>query len=110
MEFAPPTWASCPRSLAFSPCPGQFPKAQAIFAPTLACCLPHGGNGQSSTQYDTVAKWPVGTGSPPGGQWEQALHQIRTHLWGLHPTRSWSFASGLCPLDSEDLLNVFCHG
>ena len=56
----------------------------------------------------------------PNGQWEQVLHQvangnrpfIRSELiFGVSiPLDPGPFASGLCPLGSEDLLNIFCYG
>lgn len=97
MEFATPSWASCPRPLALSPCPGQFPKAPSYF-----CSRPSPPfSPWQKLSHTVTTRWPMG----------QALHYVRAHLRGLQS--HWTLvlpASGSCPLGSGDLLNAFCLG
>lgn len=94
MEFATPPWASCPRSLALSPCPGQFPKAPSYFCshPSLPFSrwkLP---------EWCTVKHTQGG----PENQWD------RGHLWVSSPTVLHPSTLRPCLLGSGDLLNASC--
>lgn len=77
MEFATPPWASGPRPLALSLCPGQFPKAPSYFCSCPS--LPFSGDGscQSGTLYNARSEDQMTSGT----QTPSYRHQLRAHLW-----------------------------